>query len=1137
MGALPHLVLAVGRAKTRILSIGGETGFKVLHTLKEETRCGECLVGSTQSCADATLSAAWSAKGKQFVAGLQNGTLVQYAPDGTRKAVIPLPSAIDHNNHFPTAVFWLENDVFLVTYNQLTADDDREPIQEHKQYLVARDAKAQPPTFTYTLFEDVLPNFGMIDRSADRRHLAHLRNVAPNAKHLAIMSSGSASDLAILAADSDSQGASQWKILRLEETVRPTVPLTEDYGETTCLGIDFDLRSETLVKQAMEGGVARPDLPPQPRLIEYTSDGVLVIYDMIAQGGGAFAGMVRSQDIAQSSEPSASTPAAVSKGAPAATTSPMTANSFTAKPSEKPTLGFGSVKLPTLGGGFGKTATPAFGASAFGSPSPSGPAMPAFGASAFGQPAFGTPSAFGAKSPQTAAAIASATTPSTPGATSAFGSPASATPAFGASSFGASKPSPFGASAFGTRSVFGGSNESSSPNPAFGASAFGKPSAFAATAANGNRAPASAFGGPTFGKPSASGTPAGSSSSASPAFGTSTFHKPSAFGQSPNPAATQVPAPKAFGLSSGANPFAASSSTSKATSPFGFSAFGKPAGSGFGASATSQGSSFGSGAAAPSAKDGTATHSVFGSAPATETDKPASGFAFAPNAPGSGLFGFAAKSTHDPVVPQSSGQSGAGGIAPHNGDTPASMDTFGLQGLGDLLGDAGTTQPGKANDSSAVPDNSNGTAYMITPQVGALPSTDKPKPAGVSPSGDTNLAAAVNDPPKEPAPLFGGFSGFGKPSLPTEAGPRVSTSEASQASDATSRSPPLLDDRTTETQVQGASQVPGEAPGRGGASLESDEIATSDDGAERDGSDDDYYSEVDAEEAQGSGSDAAESVPDDDDFSEDGYNVDDTPAVDGLSSGSADGDNPTEENPRPALDASGTATSPFQRKSIEGESHDAAVTKPVAKPSPVGDESVSGAATQTLDLKVPSPDTPSAESVRAASETKPATPSLSSGSPVAEPSKATSPATGWGKQFSGFGFRGPSTLPAKSSPLAERPALFGNGTLAQAGTRIAVGSTTAVSSAAGQSAPPSIDKAQTCTPVKVQVPLSGEPAAKTGRPEIGVRDVATPSRAAREAAPSPSMGMAKRSSLADQYYAVYQAMQDDLRSVSHMIVR
>lgn len=647
--------------------------------------------------------------------GRSDGTIEQYTPEGEKKAEIPLPPALlADGDYSPVSIAWLENDLLLVTYNTQVGSSS-EPVNDQKQYLVHRQPKASPPVFSFTLFEDILPPWGL-ERSGNFRNMAHIKNWGQRLRHLAFLSSAPAIDVSVLQgnATSNATEAPVWDILRPDENARPGVPMQEIPQEgslsddTTVLGLAVDLTSQDPIHQEMEGGESQPDLPPAPRLLEYTSDGVLVVYNVINARDGRYEHMVKPQDMLTSSHTVAtvsSTPSTPTSTAFGLSAKPVAAFG-SASGGAKPSFGFGNnTSLPSVSAGFGATSTfgaaikpvtgvgaPAFGATTFGaSASSPAPNKPAFGATAFGQPsapasttpaktAFGT-GAFGSSSGGDAASPAANAKPA-----SAFG----ASPAFGQSAFGASAKPAFGASPFGA-----------SP---FGASAFGKPAG--ASPVSSSKPSATGFG---FGSASPL-VPTGTSKSTSAFGASSAFGAASAFGQ---PAFGTVPAkaeqtPKDSQLSSPEG-----EAESKA-SPFSLGGFGDMLG-----------------------EEPVQRERREATPPAIKTDSPTTSSFIRPAQSGSFFAKPAAKAS--PTTPTTPA------TADSNKSTPSSGVQFGqASGFG------------------------NAKPAFGTPAFGAAPTF------GSTTSGASTPATEV--PASKPLPTTGGFAGFSTPSKLTGRG-NLATSE------------------------------------------------------------------------------------------------------------------------------------------------------------------------------------------------------------------------------------------------------------------------------------------------------------------------------------------------------------------------
>lgn len=489
--------------------------------------------------AEGVTAAAWSVRGKQLVLGLRTGALVQLTPEGDTKAHLP-PLPDSDRPLYVEDVQWLENHVFLVTYN--TVSDTEEPVHEYDVFVVVRDKSG---SITYGAFPlDVAPPFGDTSRWG-RRYVVQLHAWVPLRQLLFIASAPSTDVGAIGCVDGES-GVAAWKTLELEETSRPVLPFSsqDDASDTAPVALALDLTATEPVPDpnaAVRGDDPAATLPATPILYVYTTDGVLLAYNVVnTEAKEPYGGMIYSTPMASAPE------AELEKPAPKLATTPT-----------KPAFG---TTAPASGAA--SKPGPTFGAPAFGSTSAFGSA-PAFGQSAFGSAPLG--GGFGAFSSSSGGGFGAFSS-----GKSAFAQSDSGKPAEPASAFGqVSKPSAFGEGSKPT--AFG---EGSKPS-AFGQTS--QPSAFGQTSksAFGQDTPISDKAHstvPAFGKPSAFGstsTPAFGQTSAfggSSAFGQSAFGQPSAFGKTPVSSSASAPAPFSSAFSDMANKGSAFGSVGKPSS-------------------------------------------------------------------------------------------------------------------------------------------------------------------------------------------------------------------------------------------------------------------------------------------------------------------------------------------------------------------------------------------------------------------------------------------------------------------------------------------------------------------------------------------------------------------------------------------
>ena len=371
-------------------------------------------------------SVSWSARGKQLVLGVKTGEIIQYTPEGDVKAVLPPPES--DRPLYVEDVQWLENHVFLVTYNTCSSTPEPEPIHENEVYVLYRDAKSNSLTFAAFPY-DVSPPFG--DRTRwGYRYTCMLRDWSPM-KHFVFMTCSASTDVGVLGFKDG------WKALVLEETSRPVLPFLsgDDFCDSSPMALALDLTAEDPVPDpnaAEKGEDPSATLPATPILYIYTNDGVLLGYHVIyTETDKPYPGMITGQAVIShspnaSTNVSASIPPAFAESVHGSTT-----------PNRTPTFGstsaFGAVSQPAFG------STSAFGQqSSFGSAFSNGSPFSKFGAS--GAAAFGGGNALGQK--QLPASGQSTQLPSGPapgqssepafGSTSAFGQLQK--PTFGAAS-------------------------------------------------------------------------------------------------------------------------------------------------------------------------------------------------------------------------------------------------------------------------------------------------------------------------------------------------------------------------------------------------------------------------------------------------------------------------------------------------------------------------------------------------------------------------------------------------------------------------------------------------------------------------------------------------------------------------------
>lgn len=377
---------------------------------------------------------AWSNKGKQLVAGLGDGTILQMTPEGAIKAEIPRPPGLTAA-YFVSSLVWLENDVFLSFH----VSASEQPPQT-RCHVITR----QGQNFQFQKLGDPVDPFG--SDKTPHHTIMRLKDFPPNLQDLLICSSTASPDIGLLTRSktplAPNGPTNVFTTTELaDDSKRATLPMGDDGMESPVpIGTALDLSSRENVYKPIPTDELDQSPGPLPGYWVLNADGVLsvwwVVYSESIRGGTTYPGLAAVEGNVSSS---------------IETTTPKATQSNT----------------------FGQPVTTPFGAP----PAAKGAA-------------FGSPSALGSTSSPWAAQ------PSSAGATfgsSSFGTgAASSAPKFGQPSFGTTASPAFGqSSGLGARSSPWASGSASSGTPVFGQPAFG-------SNANSTVGSGSPFGGPNL---------------------------------------------------------------------------------------------------------------------------------------------------------------------------------------------------------------------------------------------------------------------------------------------------------------------------------------------------------------------------------------------------------------------------------------------------------------------------------------------------------------------------------------------------------------------------------------------------------------------------------------------------------------
>ncbi|KAK3395975.1 hypothetical protein B0T20DRAFT_395826 [Sordaria brevicollis] len=400
--------------------------------------------------------ASWSTRGKQLVAGMADGSIIQMTPDGAEKAHIPKPPGL--GDYHVSSLAWLENHVFLAIHNPTSGQD---PSVYH--IITRQQAPNTQATFTYNKMTDPVEPFGA--EKTPHHTVLRLKDFPPNITDLLLVSSTAVESIGLLTRSKTPLAADKPVVNAFtttefaDDTKRALLPMSEDMTETFPVGTALDLSAKDKVYKPIPTDEINESPGPLPGLWVLNNDGVLsawwVVYNESIRTGTTYPGLavMDANKPAQVAQPAQ----AQSAFGASTTTAPAFGSSTTAAPafgsSTAPASTFGSSAFgaaPTLGAktspwSGGGTTAPAFGSSGFASSAPAA-AGPAFGApSALGgpaaAPAFGQSSMIGMGVKASPWASGGASTGSAATSGKVFGGGA-ASSSGGFASF-ANKPTPF----------------------------------------------------------------------------------------------------------------------------------------------------------------------------------------------------------------------------------------------------------------------------------------------------------------------------------------------------------------------------------------------------------------------------------------------------------------------------------------------------------------------------------------------------------------------------------------------------------------------------------------------------------------------------------------------------------------------
>ncbi|KAJ4861138.1 nucleoporin or nuclear pore complex subunit [Trichoderma breve] len=306
----------------------------------------------------------WSSKGKQLCAGLADGTIHQMTPEGEGKADIPNPPNVA--NCHVSSLTWLENNLWLSIHS--TSDSPPSSIY----HIITR----QPPSsFTYQKLTDPVQPFG--SDKVPHHSILRLRDFPPDLQDLLIVSSTASTDVGLLtrsksALTTDLPAESITNVFTttelLDDSKRPTLPMTDSADDSTPIGVALDLSSKDKIYKPIPSDEELEESPtPLPGFWILTHEGVLcswwIIYTDSIKRAVPYPGLTAIQGDA------GSVPAPAASSA-----SPFSSNAgpspFSSSSAAAPAFGSSAQlgqKASPWGTGAAAAAAPAFGQSGFAS--------------------------------------------------------------------------------------------------------------------------------------------------------------------------------------------------------------------------------------------------------------------------------------------------------------------------------------------------------------------------------------------------------------------------------------------------------------------------------------------------------------------------------------------------------------------------------------------------------------------------------------------------------------------------------------------------------------------------------------------------------------------------------------------------
>ncbi|XP_078686869.1 uncharacterized protein LOC144919337 isoform X3 [Branchiostoma floridae x Branchiostoma belcheri] len=204
----------------------------------------------------------WSPKGKQLVAGRQDGSFAQFTSKLEEKKSVPKPVIFGDSKAQVRDILWVSTYVFVVLYDVIT-DDASQPSLA----VVSLPKKDEQRPTTYTNFEEIC--FGGGEDRDLKYFLHHMDEWG-----LVVCASSRSMEAAVIGRSLDDKNV--WELWNLDDAGRAELPLSSNHDETYPMGMAVDLTSTNPIPIG-----ENQSLPPMPMFMLLSTDGLLCPFYMV----------------------------------------------------------------------------------------------------------------------------------------------------------------------------------------------------------------------------------------------------------------------------------------------------------------------------------------------------------------------------------------------------------------------------------------------------------------------------------------------------------------------------------------------------------------------------------------------------------------------------------------------------------------------------------------------------------------------------------------------------------------------------------------------------------------------------------------------------------------------------------------